>query len=215
MIAKDVVLTAAHCLTPEYSWDSVWSIQAYVNSTSIYYSQYEYSRVASRYFIHASYDTSTFANDVALVYLDDPVEKVTLAKINKNGTAPVTGKAVTAVGLGLLQNPNEMEATYLMQVSMKTLRGTDCSNLYGASYFKTQNQICAGSTKNTCQGDSGGPLLLKGTTASKDVVTGITSYGLAAGCGQKPSAYTRVSKYATWITSGVCDYSYYPPSTCP
>ena len=215
LIAKDVVLTAAHCLTSESSVDEVLTIQAYVNSTTTYYNQYEYSRVASQFLVHASYDASAYANDIALVFLDEPVEKVTLAKITKNGSAPVVGKAVTAIGLGLLQRPDEVDATYLMQVSMKTLRGSDCSNLYGASYFRNLNQICAGSTKNTCDGDYGGPLLLKGTTASKDLVAGITSHGYSEGCGQKPTVYTRVSKYVRWIETGVCDYSDYPTTACP
>jgi secreted trypsin-like serine protease len=214
LIAKDVVLTAAHCLTPESYWDSVWSIDTWVNSTGFFDSPYEYARSASQYLIHPSYDSETFANDIALIFLDDPVEKVPLVKINKDASAPAVGKAMTAIGLGYLKSPPVVKATYLMQVSMNALAGSSCSSLYGAPSFKNANQICAGNSKNTCQGDSGGPLLLKGTSASKDVQVGIVSYGLAAGCGLKPSAYTRVSKYSKWIDSNVCMYSNYPPATC-
>ena len=215
LIGKDVVLTAAHCLTSENSWEELYSVDTWVNATSIYYSPYEYPGTGRVYSIHPSYDSSTIAHDIALLYLDTGVTGVTLAKINKSMSTPAAGKAVTAIGLGLLKRPDEVKATYLMQVSMNTLVGSSCSNLYGSTYFKTANQICAGSTKNICQGDSGGPLLLKGTTASKDSVAGIMSYSYSEACGTKPSGFTRVSKYARWIETDICDYSYYPPSTCP
>ena len=213
LIAKDVVLTAAHC----FAQGSLkpWSIDAWVNCTSFDWSPYEYFRTATYYLKHTFYKASTHANDIALAFLDESVTGVTLAKINKRASTPAVGKAVTAIGLGLIKRPPEVDTTYLRQVSMTTLDGSSCLNAYGSSEFKKLNHICAGSTKGTCQGDSGGPLLLKGTTASKDVVVGITSYGLKAGCGLKPSAYTRVSKYAPWINSAVCNYSSYPPTTCP
>ena len=206
------MLTAAHCLTRGV--DAVWSVDTWVNRTSMYESPYDYYRTASYYLKH-TYNSITYANDIALAFLDKSVTGVTLAKINKRASTPAVGKAVTAIGLGKLKNPPAVDATYLIQVSMTTLRGSSCVNVHGSSKFKNLNHICDGSTKGTCHGDSGGPLLLKGTTASKDIVVGITSYGSKAGCGLKPSAYTRVSKYALWINSAVCSYSSYPPTTCP
>ena len=214
LIAKDGVLTAAHCLTPESDWDSVWSIDTWVNSSGFFDSPYEYARSASQFLIHESYDSNNFANDIALIFLDDPVENVPLVKINKNANAPAVGKSMTAIGLGNLKSPPVVKATYLMEVSMNTLAGSTCSGLYGASYFKNPNHVCAGSGKNTCQGDSGGPLLIKGRNAANDVQVGIVSFG-EPGCGRFPGVYTRVSKYSKWIDSNVCAYSKYPPATCP
>jgi V8-like Glu-specific endopeptidase len=49
MIARDVVLTAAHCLTDNDGFP-VYSITAYVNRTSLVEtSSYEYERSASYY----------------------------------------------------------------------------------------------------------------------------------------------------------------------
>ncbi|KAI2510347.1 serine-type endopeptidase [Fragilaria crotonensis] len=147
LIAADVVLTAAHCVTTDDSWDPIWSIEMWVNSTSVYYSPYEYYRSAISYLVYPLYDDTTLSHDLALIFLDEPVKGVTLAKINKNANSPAVGKALTAIGLGLMQRPSEVEATYLMQVSMNTRAGSDCSSFFGAAYFKNRNQICAGSTK--------------------------------------------------------------------
>jgi trypsin len=214
LIAADVVLTAAHCVSADDSSDPIWSIEMWVNSTSVYSSPHEYYRSAISYLVYPLYDAATISHDLALIFLDEPVTGVTLAKINKNANSPAVGKALTAIGLGLMQRPSEVEATYLMQVSMNTRAASDCSSFFGSTYFKNANQICAGSTKGTCQGDSGGPLLISGTSASTDVQVGITSYSASSACGRHPNAFTRVSTYATWIVSNVCAWSAYRPSTC-
>ena len=214
LIAKDVVLTAAHCLTPQSNSDSLSSISAYVNSTSVNTSPYEYLRSARLVTTHESYDSFTIANDIALVFLYDPVEKVPFVKINKNANVPAVGRSTTAIGLGGLKSPPVIEATYLMEVSMNTVAGSKCSSHYGASNFKNLNQICAGGSKDTCQGDSGGPMFIRGKNAANDVQVGIVSFG-GPGCGRFPGVYTRVSKYSKWIDSNVCAYSKYPPATCP
>ncbi|KAI2510315.1 trypsin-like serine protease [Fragilaria crotonensis] len=87
LINSDVVLTAAHCLTPDSPYSSVYSIRTWVNSTSIYDSPYEYYRTASRYLIHPSYDHTNLINDVALIFLDTRVTGVTLAKISKTANS--------------------------------------------------------------------------------------------------------------------------------
>ncbi|KAI2504929.1 serine-type endopeptidase [Fragilaria crotonensis] len=213
LIASDVVLTAAHCLTPQSPLDSIFAIQAWVNATSIYTSPYEYYRTASRFLIHPLYDATLYTNDIALIFLDTRVTGVTLVKINRNASSPVVGRSLTAIGLGLLKSSPEVPATYLMSVSITARSPTACKMFFTYG-FKSMNQICAGSPKDTCNGDSGGPLLIRGTSAMTDVQVGITSYGSNADCGSYPSAYTRVSKYATWITSNVCKYSKFKPSTC-
>ena len=215
LIANDVVLTSADCLTP-FGWnESVASIDTYVNATTRPVGRYAYYRPAKAFTIHSSFDWQTFANDIALIYLENPVTGVTLAQINKVAATPAVGKAVNAIGLGHIRNPPVVRATNLMQVSMNTLQASVCTKVYGSKDFKTANQICSGTTKNICYGDGGGPLLLTGTTASKDVQVGITSYFKGSTCGGTASVFTRVSKYVTWINSNVCADSKYPPSTCP
>ena len=59
LIAKDVVLTAAHCLDPSDWNETLAFVDAYVNSTSMSFTSYEYYRPASFYLIHPSYDWET------------------------------------------------------------------------------------------------------------------------------------------------------------
>ena len=101
LIAKDVVLTAAHCLV-----DAV-AIEVWVNVTSFDPSPYEYNRKASSWLMHPNYDDSTFANDVGLVFLRRAVDGVPLPKINRKKTEPKAGKSVTAIGLGNIQSDPE------------------------------------------------------------------------------------------------------------
>lgn len=212
LIASDVVLTAAHCLTADSS-SVVYNIRTWVNSTSIYDSPYEYYRTASRYLIHPFYDDYNTVNDIALIFLDSRVTGVTLAKISTTANAPAVGTAMTAIGLGLLKSSPETKATYLMSVSINNLNPAACS-AYFRYGFKSVNQICAGGAKGTCNGDSGGPLVVHGASASTDLLVGVASYGTSAGCGLYPSAWTRVSKYAAWITTNICKFSKFKPSTC-
>ena len=214
LIAKDAVLTAAHCVVSADPSYTLFSIDLWVNATqTLSDSPYEYQRSADFSIHHSSHNPSLLSKDVAIVFFSKPVSGVPLANINRNSKIPAVGKAVTAIGLGAVKNPPPVFATHLMQVSMNTLAGSKCSQQYGAAAFQNSNHLCAGGTKGTCQGDSGGPVLIKGATSSNDIVVGITSYG-GKPCGVKPNAYTRVSKYATWITDNICFYSAYSPFTC-
>ena len=170
-------------------------------------------RPKKKWIPHSSYNPVTLSNDIAIVFLSTPVNGVPLAKINRNPKIPTVGKAVTAIGLGDVKNPPPVAATDLMRVSMNTLSGSKCSQLYGAAAFQNSNHLCAGGKKGTCGGDSGGPVLLKGATSSNDIVVGIMSYG-GRPCGVDPNVCTRVSKYATWITDNICFCSAYSPFTC-
>ena len=209
VIAKDVVLTAAHCVV------NAVAIEVRVNSTSFASSPYEYNREASSWLIHPNYDRFTLANDIALLFLSLAVDGVPLPKINRKKSEPKAGKSVTAIGLGKIQSSPQVLPTDLMQVSMKTLPAEEC-NIYNTNVFQDMNHICVGDSKNICQGDSGGPLLLTGKgRPSKDVVVGISSYTGGVSCGEYPSGFTRVSKFASWITEHVCEKSVDPaPFKC-
>jgi trypsin len=67
-----------------------------------------------------------------------------------------------------------------------------------------ETQICAGypeGQKDTCQGDSGGPLFVY--KDNKQVLVGLTSYGIGCALPKYPGVYARVSALRDWILANV------------
>ncbi|CAI9557257.1 unnamed protein product, partial [Staurois parvus] len=121
-----------------------------------------------------------------------PSDGYTLAN---NFNCVVTGWGRTSTGGSL--------ATILQQVTLPVVAHSTCStSSWWGSTVKT-SMICAGGdgVKSSCNGDSGGPL----NCAISGVyqVHGIVSFGSSLGCNyyQKPSVFTRVSAYISWINS--------------
>lgn len=231
LIAPDVVLTAAHCVSFD-SFDSLSSVELWVNSSSVKYSEYEYFRKALRWVAHPDYDAVEYFNDIALIFLDVPVVGVPLVLINRNASFPsdTSRNRLTAIGLGATginttESPfgNNQEYNfpdYLMQVSVNSTPMLACWKAYGRAAIR-QSAICASEegVGGTCRGDSGGPLLIPSSTVSKNVQVGITSWssGRATNCvaANLPQVYTRVSYFAKWVDAKICQYSKNKPRSCP
>lgn len=223
LIAPDVVLTAAHCLSP-FLYD-IPTVDVFVNSTSRKYSDTEFYRDGIKLLMHEDYKLSPRDHDIGLIFLDTPVLGVPLVKLNKNASVPITKdnySAVTAIGLGVTGVvssdffPVYEYAKLLMNVQVNPISNAGCIKTYGSALIGDGN-LCAGGDglKGVCFGDSGGPLLVKGNTAQNDVQIGITSWG--PGCADEgyPDVFTRVSYFAQWVDDQVCKFSKRKPATCP
>ena len=213
LIAPDVVLTAAHCVYETGNNNTIRKITAWVSRTSGPNRQSTgYQRTAGYHLMHASYDRtiSIAKNDIALVFLDEPVTGVPLVKINRDASIPAVGQYLTAIGLGMTGSSTP---EYLMQVSTPAYSNEDCVKKFGKSTVSLDHTFCAGGEgKGICYGDSGGPLLRRGASVDSDLQVGITSFVGKCGSIGMPDGFTRVSYYADWIDSNVCLYS---TSTCP
>ena len=204
LIAPHVVLTAAH-----FVYGGNGTIKAFVNKTSLNEKTgYEYSRTSNFYLVHPDNDPLSFIdNDIALVYLNNPVTGVPLVKINRKQSIPLGGQSLTAMGLGFTNTNPITFAKYLMQASISVVTFNDCVAKYGNSPPLVNNlTFCAGGQrKGICIGDSGGPLVRKGASAGQDVQMGIASFGITSDCGLAgwPDGYTSVSFYSKWIDSNV------------
>lgn len=84
----------------------------------------------------------------------------------------------------------------------------------GRSWPMTSNMMCASgrdvtAPADTCVGDSGSGLIAS-VAAAQPMLTGITSWGQDADCGDPthPGVYTRVSQYDDWLLSHIDPVAY-------
>lgn len=228
LIARDVVLTAADCITPYDSDDNITAVDVWVNSTTTDLSDYEYNREAVKLVVHPNYRRYRNVHNIGLIFLDELINGVPLVKLNKNASVPVASTTPTleVMGLGAIgMDENHWSNTFtkeLMRASIKPISMLACKKLYG-SVAAGASKICAGGDGVTgvCVGDTGGPMILKKGSASSDILVGVTTNGRFSYRGDciplgEPDVYTRVSYYAQWIIDQRCEYSdENKPNTCP
>ncbi|ROT81182.1 protease [Penaeus vannamei] len=201
IIKERWILTAAHCF---YDKSSNKATSVDIIYGTIYINGIGGTRVtASRFIDHPGYNSSTKANDIALVELPQPLNYTIDAKIQPiclglQEDIPFGGKAV-ASGWGDLSFDG-LSPNVLQEVELDIITIDECQQKESLPP-DTNSVVCALTLyKDTCQGDSGGPLVAKlcdGTWAQ----IGIVSYGFQCAVPDKPGVYTRVSAFASWISN--------------
>ncbi|XP_034143473.1 elastase-1-like [Esox lucius] len=199
LIRTGWVLTAASCVDSpktllvvlgEYNLNSIEGTEQLIT--------------VSRIIIHPLWNKNLASgNDIALLQLSTPAtlnSAVQLAALPPSGqilpnnyACYISGWGSTYTG-GLVSN--SLRQAYLPIVDYQT-----CSSPSWWGAVAKPNMICAGgSTNSACNGDSGGPLNCQ--VGGRYYVHGVTSFVSAAGCNtfQKPTGFTRVSAYISWIT---------------
>ncbi|WP_299437250.1 trypsin-like serine protease [uncultured Rhodospira sp.] len=161
----------------------------------------------TRAIVHPDYiSTNGELHDIALLELEDDLDVPTV----RLGVGPVaaqveqSGQDAVVVGWGRTDRRGTATSEQLLRAEVPVVSVPDCRrqmtpNLRG---LITENQICAGvGVSDTCKGDSGGPILTRAADGQYYQI-GLTSWGPgseAVPCLPKPSVYTRVSAYASWI----------------
>lgn len=223
LIARDVVLSAAHCGGGRYR-----VVIGQHKRTS--YSDVEVISVKEEV-PHPSYQKPGTDNDFTLIFLSRRASpEAATVRLNPVAAVPDDGDRVTVVGWGdtiadarytqLSDTLKEVELTAVTNRDCARARGrVGTSNAY-ATYRGaiTENMLCArGPAADSCKGDSGGPLVAKGRGGDPDVQVGVVSWG--AGCADEnfPGVYARVSSAYEWIRAEVCEKSLDPPPSfrCP
>lgn len=160
--------------------------------------------------VHASYNTITHQNDIALL-------RTTVDITWQRGVAPVclpwsystnqfVGNTVSIPGWGSIDYGYPQSKTLLF-IDVNVITNAVCNSTQSAAI--TASQICVqGTNKDTCQHDSGGSLYA--TSGGRQYSIGLVSFG--EGCNNgKPSVNTRVTSYLDWILSNTvstvfCNY---------
>ena len=198
LIHPNWVLTAAHCVS-SFGTDVVLGTSSLTNLAS------GTERIAVVEKIrHPQYNIWTYKNDIALYRLETPsTQPLGSIDWNNRGQAGVMSQVA---GWGATEPSGENSSPTLQQVALPIISNQACNQAM-SDYLDRANPIypgmvCAGYAnggKDSCSGDSGGPMLIEG------YITGLVSWGPstcadAGGYG----VYTRVSDYATWISSVIC-----------
>lgn len=212
LIARDWVVTAAHCVNPEGRWSSEGQKRAFVKKhfkiklgAEDLVENGAMTYGIDNYFVHNEFSSKPIANDIALIHII-PDQRPR----NANEIRPVAlhvgpnlppGTPVTSTGWGKTQATDQFPATIFNRaINLQTTDLNGCPKQPGIGV--TPNVICArADRKKMCKGDSGSPLVL--TNGSEPRIVGVVSWGLSTdrdcgGTGQ-PGVYTEIQSFFPWI----------------
>lgn len=203
LISEDVVLTAAHCVGPDWAKKSVFLAK---NKNPI---------AVSRYIAHENYSehipTNIAWNDIALLKLTKPVDlPYRPAMLPQSSDSLATGQVVLLAGFG----QNTPVPRSLGSSRNPTLRKIE-QKILNPDYLQTEFLVNI-KDGGSCFGDSGGPayiqsetgLIVRGLTShltEKDLISGSSKHKTYA-CLEE-MVYTNVSAMTEWIEESLVQLS--------
>ncbi|XP_053302181.1 elastase-1 [Pleuronectes platessa] len=201
LIRSRWVLTAAHCV---YSSGSVRAVMGdYILHS---YNRWAQVREVTGVYIHPDWNNYSISsgNDIALLWLSSDISPNSYVKptalpssaemLPDNSLCYITGYGRISTDGSM---SNQMRSAILPIVNHQTCTSAG----WWGSTVKT-TMICAGGgAQSACNGDFGGPLSCR--INQSWFVHGVASFVSGMGCNapQKPTVFTRVSAYVTWMNS--------------
>ncbi len=148
LIARDMVLSAAHCADagiPNY--DAVIGRHDHDETDG--------DRVdVMRQYIHPKYRIFAKNYDVMVVKLSRPTNAdVATVKLNLSNSIPFSGEAVTVVGWGVTELGSTSDE--LNEVEVSVVSQASCRSSYGINAITDEMLCAADPNEDSCQGDSG------------------------------------------------------------
>lgn len=196
LIAKNIVLTAAHCV----DGGTTPSMIKILSGTADLTVGGQRSKV-SKIYIHKNYqpivpNVSPPINDIALIRVEQDVVGQTIAPVSVFDDKNVSPSAkITVTGWG--KTETGYSAAKLKEAKIRYVSRDRCNAAPSYDGQVTDVMLCAGEDeggKGVCSGDSGGPATLNGS------VIGIVSWG-AVPCAKpfKFGVFTNVGSFEPWI----------------
>lgn len=199
LIAKDWILTAAHCVINADSTDFDVIINQALQSAN----NGERHSVA-QIIVHPLYDDFLLTNDLALIKLSSPTQITPINVLAPFSTQDRPGKPAIALGWGAVAIFPLQLSFALQQVTLPLVDNPRCSARMSGV---TDDMLCAGDGlggKDTCFGDSGGPLIVFDNESNTWRQIGITSWGIECAKVGFFGVYTRLKQYALFISDHIC-----------
>ncbi|XP_050714718.1 uncharacterized protein LOC126997589 isoform X4 [Eriocheir sinensis] len=196
LITTDTVLTAAHCYGNGFRRTDV-----IVGDHDMYENEpYSQTIKAINVVTHERFDSSSMDNDIALLFLERPVQfsqYIAPICLSTRDDTFVDEVAISS-GWGHTHYAGQV-SNKLQKVALGTITNEECQKLYASKYDITENMLCTYTeAKDACQGDSGGPLVRK-TKDGKWVQVGLTSFGYRCAYKDSPGVFSNVANYVDWI----------------
>ncbi|XP_031949717.1 LOW QUALITY PROTEIN: chymotrypsin-like elastase family member 1 [Corvus moneduloides] len=202
LIRTNWVMTAAHCVNNNMNYRVVageHNLNRNEGSEQIF--------SVSKIIVHPYWNSNNVAAgyDIALFRLSGSAtlnSAVQLAALPQEGTILPNNYPCYITGWGLTRTNGQLSSV-LLQAYLPVVDYQTCSSpSYWGSTVKN-TMVCAGGdgVRSGCQGDSGGPLHC--AVNGQYQVHGVTSFVSSLGCNvlRKPTVFTRVSAYVSWINS--------------
>ncbi|ETN60925.1 azurocidin [Anopheles darlingi] len=152
---------------------------------------------AERFILHPGFDSTTYANDIALIRLRASLFVSNDLQFIELGSEFVEEATdATFSGWGRFSISNNQLPNRLQFIRTDIIDSDECAEEFDEPYRSriapstlcTRNQPDQG----VCLGDAGGPLVLNGE------LVGVQSWSIPCGLGL-PDVYQRVSHYRSWI----------------
>lgn len=209
LVARDVVLTAAHC-------EGWFAQHVFVGNTRFgeVTAGSEQRNITSKMVLHPQWDSRTHQYDF-MMFKIQPVASSNLGPIqlNTNTNNPVNDQMLTTIGYGATREGGQWNKQALQTVNLEAMPYEECDSKVKSFDLHDESMLCAGIDAggyDSCQGDSGGPLF-----DANNVLVGVTSWG--DGCAREgvPGVYAKVSTNTKWIQDTICALTDTNPSFCP
>ncbi|MCX7089277.1 MAG: serine protease [Methylococcales bacterium] len=200
LIAKNWVLTAAHCVYNKTGTE----LDVIINPPLLQSGSGE--RIAIKQIIvHPLFNRITLQNDIALLKLASPSAAEPLETLPDYSNQDEAGMSATALGWGNTSTYRQIFPDNLQQVMMPIVSNAVCKEHMTGIY---DTMLCAGFAeggKDTCEGDSGGPLVVYDAESRSLRQAGITSFGESeCAASGKFGVYTRLKSFKSFISDTIC-----------
>merc|ERR1711970_352195 len=202
LISDQWVVTAAHCVTHE-DFGSAHEIMVELG-------QHDLSSAAMRprvekTIVYEKFNRKYFANDIALLKLQDPVNfnkhpNIRPICLPSNSRENYAGSRAIVTGWGAT-GEHEDVSDVLLEATVTVLSDSECRRHDSVICAIPTGTTVDDSLQGSCVGDSGGPLISRRPGQTSYRLIGVVSFTTVGNCMKKgaPGGFAEITHFLTWI----------------